>query len=333
MSVKKILITMIIFSMFNDNCYPMNIKAVKERPGTMSTLFEELGARLSVPVFKDFLEAIEFGKKNFQDPLMIAYMENEVLLLTIEIKSAWRRGRIDEMIPPAKQRRFLTVAILEAKGRPDHNPGARLAKTQLKVMDLGTGTGDFQPKIKTWLESRGYTDVWIVGMDNGDWMIDRDLPKPDEDMKKEIVQVSDAVLQNKNGNGYRIFYGDAFKHFPKEMIHEFDIVFLNAVPMNMTTSFVQRALRLTKENGMIVLRYEKDSRNFMHVAVLQDFCYEHDLSVNIVNAVDMPEGSTPLYKTAYLIQNGKFAWHQNPLNASEFIEKQFKGARLSEVSA
>ena len=169
----------------------------------------------------------------------------------------------------------------------------------------------------------------ITRLDDGSWMADANFPKPDKEMKKEIVELSDRVLQGKSGFGYKVLYGDAMGHFPKEMIHDFDLVFLNAPPLNMTVSFVHRSLRLIKPNGVILLRYEKDVKNFMNLQALMDFAKDHDLSVTLCFCNDMPTGTTELGKTVYIIKQGQFAWQQEPLNAMQVLEREFNGARVA----
>ena len=441
-NIKKIISIMLLLTLTNDNCFPINIKPVKERPEALESLTRELlGARLSyeddklvMPMFANEIDAVNYGdewngdldrirmlalyeevlekkyKKAFkyQDENFYALWKElkliRIALMVMETRKpegarfAWTKVETDWPYKPLIYAAIFLASIMSVRccipakkddGResriyPDEKGehdiawqwevngltfvyfprnsklyikegekmrrptqsehemflqarlpmgGARLAAQPIKVIDLGTGHGEFLPRIKEWLEKRGFKEVWVLGLDNGDWMHDDTLPKPDTQMKKDAVELSDNVIMGKHGGAHRIYYTDVFKHFPKEFIQEFDFVFLNAVPQNMTVSFVHRALRLLKGDGMIVLRYQKNSRNFMNLEALMAFAKEQNLSVDVIHSADMPTGDTELYITAYLIQRGKFAWRHNALNISELFIRMAKGARMAGRSA
>ena len=298
-------------------------RSINRRPKNLLNLIHDLeGARMSdIPKFKTMEEAKVFGAAHSKDDAII----HELFAKACTYKQIALSTNLKEALDDY----LLYKAAWEAARGIE---GARIADSPFRVIDVGTGDGSFLPKIKAWLEARGFRNVVVCGVDNGDWGKDETLPKLTDDIRKELVELSESVLMGKSGGqSFKIYHADAMLHWPHELRKTADAVWLNAPPQNMTCSFVQRALRLLNDNpgSMVVLRYEDKSRNFMNVSQLQILAFEHELTVDIVHSGTMPTGEAKLYATTYFIKRGKYEWRQSMFNADEYFERVVSGSRMA----
>ena len=108
------------------------IQAARERYGFLQELAAELGARL--PEFQSNEEAIKFGET--ADEAMIILMEAKIADLSVDIRKIFLSGDFRELFAPASQRKFLRLAVAEARHRLFG--GARLSEVEIKAPIIGT---------------------------------------------------------------------------------------------------------------------------------------------------------------------------------------------------
>jgi len=326
MKLKKIILTMIVMSMMNDNCFPLSLEAVKERPKVIDSIVADLefsGARLAqIPVFKTMDEAINFGIQHFQDKEMI----EKLFERAVEYKS------VAQMVPTEFTiSRYSMYRAAYEMARYGHLQGARLASPITNVVAVGVGNGLNLPYLKEFLEKKGFQNIVLQSIDDGWWMEDESLPKPDLEMRKEMVEIADRTLVGRLGTDeFRIRYVDIFTGLPKEFIGKFDIAFLTPNKANMKLSYIQETMKLLKDYGILIVRLRPGQD--MNKPDLVRFCEENDFNISIFDEAITPNPDMEFQDLMLVIQRANFSSKANmSLNLELF--RKFLGARLAGMSA
>ncbi len=324
MKLKKVILTMIVMSIMNDNCYPLNIKAIKERPGAMTNLIRDLveASRLAVPEFKSLEEAREFGKAHKTDDATI----KEIFKLACQYKQmVMTFGLNNKFDNQWDNFRYYKAAWEVARGIE----GARLAD-MTTVVAVGVGNGTNLPYLKEFLETKGFKNVVLEAIDDGWWIEDESLPKPDQDLRKEMVELADGVLIGRlESDEYRIRYVDIFDALPYEMLGKFDISFLTPGKKDMNISYIQESMRLLKETGILILRL-RSGQEISRVDLV-NFCEDNALTLSIYDESVFPNPDGEFQDLMIVIRRANFSSKANRSLNQELFNKLL-GARLTEIS-
>ena len=179
--------------------------------------------------------------------------------------------------------------------------GARLAdELPLNVLVVGEDNGVMVPAIKEYLEKRGYK-LYIQGMNY--WRNDRI-------------------------SSFLITLASMLEHLQKH----YDIIFINAPPMESYLQYIEESTRFLKKEGSIVIRFkESDDLEFVENEIYtsfsaQPFSAADYLILRVVTS--LPKGYGDLSNTAFLMK------HKDVLpNAGYGVFEIIGGARLSKIIA
>ena len=127
---------MILFSLTNDNCYPISLKSVKERPAMLDEITKDLlGSRLSgdkviLPMLKDEIEAVHFGDKWNKNADMERALAVYQKLLESKVKKAFKFNQ-ENFTGLARELKLIKIALMVI--RADKPSGARFAWAESKT--------------------------------------------------------------------------------------------------------------------------------------------------------------------------------------------------------
>ena len=317
----KVISIMILFTLTNDNCYPLSLKPIKERDKSIKSLVKDLmGARLAAPVFQSIEEAKAYGVANKDNDAVI----HELFKLACQYKQLVMTFGMNNKFDNQMNNYLYYKAAWEAS----RGIGARLSDIT-NVVAVGVGNGLNLPFLKEYLEKRGFQKVVIQSIDDGWWLEDEDLPRPNKDMRQEIVELADRTLIGRlESDEFRIRYVDLFDALPAEFIDRFEIAFLTPNHKDMSISYVQETLKLLNNHGILVLRLHTGQT--ISRVDLVNFCEDNDLSIGIYDESVFPNPDMEFQNMMIVIRRAHFNSKQEKSLNQELFERLI-GARLTEV--
>jgi hypothetical protein len=177
--------------------------------------------------------------------------------------------------------------------------GARLAdELPLNVLVVGDDNAEFLPKIKAYLVGRGY--------------------------KLNIQSIN--YWRNERTSSFLITLASMIDHFQ----NHYDIVFMNAPPLESYLQYIDEASRFMKKEGSIVIRFKETDdmepieprlySNYVH----QPFGASDYMILRVVTS--LPRGRIELSQTAYLMK------HKDSLPVRGYgVFEIIGGARLAQI--
>ena len=178
---------------------------------------------------------------------------------------------------------------------------SELRNKELHVLDIGTGNGEFLPKIRDAFKKYGY-DVFVIGIDNGDIMnsLGHDTP---EIQKQQFIEDMNELLHDKYGSGFTMMYMD-FMDAP-DLLKRFDFVFVNAPDPYIDIRYFKAATELVKDEGIIIWRWHAGDDNDHRAEKIKKYVEAHDWKW-IELETTIPEGDMALARRTIMVRKTEF---------------------------
>ena len=151
------------------------------------------------------------------------------------------------------------------------------------------------------------------------------------------VGVASALFKDKSNKDDILCFMDLMEAsyiLPKNVAHSFDIVFLQEIKPNMTVSYVDKAIRLVKDSGFLVLRFKaSDDDADETVDLLRQALFESGYKMHVFFGDSLPGKQFGLDEFCYIIQRPQFTDVASPLTFSDHLNQVFRTEAAARLSA
>ena len=144
---------------------------------------------------------------------------------------------------------------------------SEIRSLEISICDIGTGNGEFLPRIRDAFRNLGYT-VYVIGIDNGDIMDVLGQQTP-EIQKKQFIEDMSEIMHDKYGPGFTMMYMDLLD--APDILNRFDFVFVNAPDLYIDIRYFKAATELVKDEGIIIWRWHAGDDNDIQAAKIKKY--------------------------------------------------------------